>query len=163
MRKTRTIDLSEADRQALTVIVTDRNSPQKHVWRAQIVLLTAAECGTMELSRRTGISKTSVWRWEVRFLAEGVAGLLHDKSRRSINLASSIAGALLIALLVVVIMGVYIGRMSRNDQPEIDQQRISFLQDQITAYQDRLHGATPDEAAKQFSTRESARRVQIVR
>src|SRR5580658_3644695 len=83
MRKAIKIDLAEADRQALTAIVVDRNSPQKHVWRAQIVLLTADGCGTMELTRRTGTSKTSVWRWQDRFLAEGVAGLRRDKTRRS--------------------------------------------------------------------------------
>ena len=83
MRKSIKIDLAETDRQALTSIVTDRNSPQKHVWRAQIVLLTADGCGTMELTRRTGTSKTSVWRWQERFLAGGVAGLLRDKTRRS--------------------------------------------------------------------------------
>jgi len=83
MRKAIKIDLAEADRQALIAIVTDRNSPQKHVWRAQIVLLTADGCGTMELTRRTGTSKTSVWRWQDRFLAEGVAGLPRDKTRRS--------------------------------------------------------------------------------
>ena len=83
MRKSIKIDLAEADRQALSGIVTDRNSPQKHVWRAQIVLLTADGCGTMELTRRTGTSKTAVWRWQERFLAEGVAGLLRDKTRRS--------------------------------------------------------------------------------
>jgi transposase len=83
MRKITTIDLSQTDRQSLTAIVTDRNSPQKHVWRAQIVLLTADGCGTMELTRRTGTSKTSVWRWQQRFLAEGVPGLLRDKTRPS--------------------------------------------------------------------------------
>jgi transposase len=83
MRKITTIDLTEADRQALTAIVADRNSPQKHVWRAQIVLLTADGCGTMELTRRSGTSKTSVWRWQERFLAEGLPGLLRDKTRRS--------------------------------------------------------------------------------
>ena len=83
MRKATTIDLSETDRLALSAIVTDRNSPQKHVWRAQIVLLTAEGCGTMELTRRTGTSKTSVWRWQERFLAEGVPGLLRDKTRPS--------------------------------------------------------------------------------
>jgi len=83
MRKSIKIDLAETDRQALTSIVTDRNSPQKHVRRAQIVLLTADGCGTMELTRRTGTSKTSVWRWQERFLAGGVAGLLRDKTRRS--------------------------------------------------------------------------------
>jgi hypothetical protein len=62
MCKISTIDLTEADRHALTVIVTDRNGPQKHVWRAQIVLLTADGCGTMELTRRTGTSKTLVCR-----------------------------------------------------------------------------------------------------
>ena len=83
MRKSTKIDLAEAERRALTDIVTDRNSPQKHVWRAQIVLLSADGCGTMEVTRRAGTSKTSVWRWQDRFQAEGVAGLLHDKTRRS--------------------------------------------------------------------------------
>jgi transposase len=81
MRKQSTIAVSDADRQALTVIVMDRNSPQKHVWRAQIVLLTVDGCGTMELTRRTGTSKTSIWRWQQRFVAEGVPGLLRDKTR----------------------------------------------------------------------------------
>jgi hypothetical protein len=36
MRKAITIDLTETDRLALSAIVRDRNSPQKHVWRAQI-------------------------------------------------------------------------------------------------------------------------------
>jgi hypothetical protein len=47
------------------------------------VLLTAEGCGTMELTRRTGTSKTSVWRWQERFLAEGVSGLLRDETRPS--------------------------------------------------------------------------------
>src|SRR3984957_2064763 len=81
MRKAIKIDLAEADRRALTSIVTDRNSPQKHVWRAQIVLLTADGCGTMELTRRPGTSKTSVWRWQERVMAEGGPGLLRDKTR----------------------------------------------------------------------------------
>jgi hypothetical protein len=71
MRKRITIDVSDTDRQALTAIVRGRNSPQKHVWRAQIVLLTADGCGTMELTRRTGTSRTSVWRWQERFQGEG--------------------------------------------------------------------------------------------
>src|SRR6478735_3594167 len=73
MRRAIKIDLTEADRRSLTAIVTNRNSPQKHVWRAHIVLLTADGCGTMELTRCTGTSKTSVRRWQDRFLAEGLA------------------------------------------------------------------------------------------
>ena len=51
--------------------------------RARIVLLTAEGCGTMELTRRTGTSKTSVWRWQERFMQQGYGGLLHDKTRPS--------------------------------------------------------------------------------
>jgi hypothetical protein len=40
----------------LEAIVRDRNAPQKHVWRAEIVLLTAEELGTVEIMRRKGPS-----------------------------------------------------------------------------------------------------------
>jgi hypothetical protein len=40
--------------------VADRNSPQKHVWRANIVLLTADGCGTAEIMHRSGgVERTS--------------------------------------------------------------------------------------------------------
>ena len=61
----------------------DRNAPQKQVWRAEIVLLSADGLGTNEIIRRTGKSKTCVWRWQERFAAEGVDGLLRDKTRPS--------------------------------------------------------------------------------
>jgi transposase len=67
----------------LRALVKDRNAPQKHVWRAQIVLLSAEELGTNAIVRETGKSKTCVWRWQERFAAEGVEGLLHDKTRPS--------------------------------------------------------------------------------
>ena len=65
-----TVELNADDRQRLAAIVADRNSPQKHVWRAQIVLLTADGCGTAEIMRRTDASKTAVWRWQERFMTE---------------------------------------------------------------------------------------------
>ena len=40
----------------------DRNAPRKHVWRAEIVLLTADGVGTNAIMRRTAKSKTCVWR-----------------------------------------------------------------------------------------------------
>jgi len=64
-------------------MVVDRNSPQKHVWRARIVLLTAAGAGTAEIMRTAGVSKMTVWRWQERFMHEGVDGLLRDKTRPS--------------------------------------------------------------------------------
>jgi len=83
MRKDIVVDVSAADRARLETIVADRNSPQKHVWRARIVLLTADGLGTVEIMRRTGKSKTCVWRWQERFMQAGVDGLRRDKTRRS--------------------------------------------------------------------------------
>lgn len=83
MRTGVTVELNTDDRQRLAAIVADRNSPQKHVWRAQIVLLTADGCGTAEIMRRTDTSKTAVWRWQERFMTDGVSGLMRDKTRPS--------------------------------------------------------------------------------
>ncbi|MGE5769553.1 MAG: helix-turn-helix domain-containing protein, partial [Betaproteobacteria bacterium] len=77
------ISLTDVDRERLDAIVRDRNSPQKHVWRARIVLLTAAGLGPNAVMRETGKSKTRVWRWQERFMAEGVGGLVRDKTRPS--------------------------------------------------------------------------------
>ena len=73
--------LGRADRARLAALVADRNSPQKHVWRAQIVLLSAERVGTVAIMRRTGKAKPSVWRWQGRYLEAGVDGLLRDKTR----------------------------------------------------------------------------------
>ena len=83
MRTGITVDVSAAARVRLEGIVAARSSPQKHVWRARIVLLTADGLGTNEIMRRTGKSKTCLWRWQERFMHEGVEGLLRDKTRPS--------------------------------------------------------------------------------
>jgi transposase len=62
-------------------VVQDGNSVQKHVWRAAIILLSADGAGTTTIMRRTGKSKTTVWRWQERFMVDGVDGLLRDKTR----------------------------------------------------------------------------------
>jgi len=77
------VELKTDDRQRLVATIADRNSPQKHVWRAQIVLLTADGYGTAEIMRRTDTSKTAVWRWQERFMTDGVPGLMRDKTRPS--------------------------------------------------------------------------------
>ena len=83
MRPGISITLSPAERRRLEALVGDRNAAQKHVWRARIVLLSAECVGTNEIMRRTGKSKTCVWRWQERFAEEGYEGLLRDKSRPS--------------------------------------------------------------------------------
>ena len=75
------IAVSSASRQRLEAIAADRNTPQKHVWRARIVLLSADGLGTAAIMAATGKSKTCVWRWQERFMREGVEGLLRDKTR----------------------------------------------------------------------------------
>jgi len=83
MHERTSIELSKADRRTLEAVVANRNSPQKHVWRAKIVLLTADGRGTAEIMRATGKAKTVIWRWQERFCDEGAAGLWQDKTRPS--------------------------------------------------------------------------------
>lgn len=81
MRSGVSITVSPADRRRLEAIVADRKSAQKHVWRARIVLLTDDGHGTAAIMRAAGVSKTCVWRWQERFMVEGVDGLLRDATR----------------------------------------------------------------------------------
>src|SRR3989441_7994565 len=82
MRAGIVVNVSRAARRRLKPIVSDRCAPQKHVWRAKIILATADGCGTAEIMRRSGKAKPVVWTWQARFMAEGVDGLLRDKTRK---------------------------------------------------------------------------------
>jgi hypothetical protein len=82
MRAGIAVNVPRADRRRLEAIVSDRSAPQKHVWRAQIILATADSCGTAEIMRRSGKAMPVVWTWQARFMAEGVDGLLRDKTRK---------------------------------------------------------------------------------
>ncbi len=81
MRDGISFTISTADRRRLRDIVSAPLSPQKHVWRARIVLLSGDGLGTSAIMAVTGKSKTCVWRWQERFMHEGIDGLLRDKSR----------------------------------------------------------------------------------
>src|SRR6516225_6229306 len=81
MRKGIEVRLGPGDCERLEAIVGSGNSPQKHVWRAQIVLLSGDGLGTMAIQRQTGKGKPTIWRWQARFMAEGVDGLLHEATR----------------------------------------------------------------------------------
>jgi transposase len=71
MRKGIIVKATAADRARLRAVVANRNSPQKHVWRAKIILLTAEGLGTNAIMRGTGRAKSVVWRWQERFMREG--------------------------------------------------------------------------------------------
>src|SRR6202162_2504547 len=81
MRKGIEVRLGPGDRERLEAVIGSGNSPQKHVWRARIVLLSAEGVGTMAIQRQTGKGKPTIWRWQARFMAEGVDGLLHEATR----------------------------------------------------------------------------------
>ncbi|WP_376774818.1 hypothetical protein [Mesorhizobium silamurunense] len=55
-------------------LVKDCNAPQKHVWRAKIILLSDDGVDTVDVMPQTG---------KERFASEGFDGLLHDKTRPS--------------------------------------------------------------------------------
>jgi hypothetical protein len=74
MRAGIVVKVTPEDRCRLEAIIGDRNAPQKHVWRAKIILATADGCGTAEIMRRSGKAKPVVWRWQARFMVEGVDG-----------------------------------------------------------------------------------------
>ena len=75
--------LGPADRAELQALITNRNTSRKLVWRSEIILATADGHGTFEIMRRARTSKPTVWRWQERYLDEGVAGLKRDKTRPS--------------------------------------------------------------------------------
>src|SRR5512132_4271750 len=83
MHERTNIQLSRADRSKLEAVVANRNSPQKHAWRARVVLLTADGRGTAEIMQATGKAKTVIWRSHERFRDDAAAGLWRDKRRLS--------------------------------------------------------------------------------
>jgi hypothetical protein len=107
MRSGVTVHLSPTDRKRLRAIVDDRNSPQKHVWRATIVLATADGFGTARIMRTAGVSKTAVWRWQKRFMDEGVDGPPRDKTRppRVPKLADALSNRIVALTLGDLIFG----------------------------------------------------------
>jgi transposase len=83
MRKIERILIGPADRERLERLVRDRNTPQKVVWRAQIVL-SASEGMTAEaIAAAVGKSLLTVRRWRQRYAAKGLDGLLKDATRPS--------------------------------------------------------------------------------
>jgi len=51
MRAGKSLAVSSADIRRLKALVQGRNVPQKHFWRAEIVLLPADSVGTNEIMR----------------------------------------------------------------------------------------------------------------
>ena len=61
--------------------MADRNTPQKLVWRSQIVLMWSDGAGVTTIVRALKKTKKTAYRWRDRYLASGVDGLARDASR----------------------------------------------------------------------------------
>src|SRR5260370_9317343 len=85
MRKGVEVRLGPGDRERLEAVIGSGNSPQKHVWRAGIVLLSAHGGGTMGVQPRTGKGKATIWRWQARFHAGGRHRLVPSRTRPARN------------------------------------------------------------------------------
>ena len=81
MRKIERILISDADRERLERLVRDRNTPQKLVWRARIVLLASDGLTAEAIAAAVGKSLLTVRRWRRRCMAKGVDGLLNNATR----------------------------------------------------------------------------------
>src|ERR1700758_1841194 len=66
------IQLSPEDRARLEGWVAGRNTPQKLVWRARIVLMWGQGAGLTAIVRATGKTKRTAYRWRDRYIAYGV-------------------------------------------------------------------------------------------
>jgi transposase len=78
MRAGIVVSVTPQDRIRLEAIVADLNTRQKHSARTWVIAVTADGCRTTEIMRRSRVSKPVVWRWQERFMQEGVDGLLRD-------------------------------------------------------------------------------------
>src|SRR3712207_2468365 len=81
MREGVEVRLQPGDRKRLEGVVSDRKSPQQHVWRARIVLMTADGAGTMAIRAATGKGKPTIWRWQARYMQDGAEDLFRDAPR----------------------------------------------------------------------------------
>ena len=72
MRAGIVVNVTRADRRRLEAIIVNRSAPQKHVWRAAIILATAEGCGTAEIMRRSVVHACGMV----------VAGTVHGRGRR---------------------------------------------------------------------------------
>src|SRR6478609_6025683 len=83
MRKIERISIGAADRERLERLARGRNTAQKVVWRARIVLLAGDGLTAEAIAAAVGKSLLTVRRWRRRYVAKGVDGLLKDATRPS--------------------------------------------------------------------------------
>jgi len=81
MRKIERLSVTATNRKRLEQLVSDRNTPQKVVWRARIVLLASDGIAANAIAVTVGKSVLTVRRWRRRYDAVGLEGLVRDATR----------------------------------------------------------------------------------
>jgi transposase len=83
------VRLRPVDRERLEGVVSYRKSPQYHVCRARILLMTADGSGTMAIHAATGRGKPTICRWQAHYMHNGADGLFRDAPRGRAYAAAS--------------------------------------------------------------------------
>lgn len=81
MRTSTRLPVSEQDQRELERLAKGRNTPQKVVLRARIVLMSASGTPTAEIMDELHTSVPTISRWRTRYATAGVPGLLKDRTR----------------------------------------------------------------------------------
>ena len=74
MAQTVSVIIGPEDRARLAAILGDRNRPLKHVQRVNIIVLSAERLPVLKVARRAGVSRSAVWRWQVRYASRAPTG-----------------------------------------------------------------------------------------
>lgn len=75
------ISLTDEERTEVEGLIRARNTPQKVVLRARIILLSADMVPTSEISERLQTTYPTITRWRRRYAEQGVAGICKDAAR----------------------------------------------------------------------------------
>ncbi len=75
------ISLSENERTELNRLIKGRNTPQKVVLRAKIIVFSADGVATGEIMERLQTTCPTITRWRRRYAERGVVGLRKDATR----------------------------------------------------------------------------------
>jgi len=81
MRTSKKLNVSDRDREQLSQVVRNGNTPQKVALRTHIVLLSADRVSTGEIMHQLGTTTPTITRWRDRYETDGIPGLLKDRSR----------------------------------------------------------------------------------
>ena len=87
------------DRAKLGKLAADRNTAQKIVMRAKIVLASGRGLGTNAIMAETGASKPTVWRWQEAWLEGGIERLRKDKGKGPLAGKPPISDAVRLAIV----------------------------------------------------------------